>query len=412
MADIDNPFESTKSAHSEPVEPSLIHSIMDSRQTWQHVTSGKSTTTEKIVAGVESVAAVAAVAVASKVGMGSTVAKVEKETVGIAAIPDVAASSPLKQGLNRVFVESDGERRPFDVFVPERLNPEKPTPLVLALHGVTGGGAARGLMEAETGLNSLAQEMANKDGVGAIIAYPVAREKVLPFTFGKATLHDWNSPGAGLTATRPGYDDVNYLRSIVDTLKANPSINVDSQAQHLVGFSSGAEFAIHTHNSLPGYFAGIGSIHGTVLGTEAAAVEGNRAAFVAVLGENDHMLPMKGGRGFMTAIGYPKIADSQPLKQAIDMAKANGHEEEPLVMDSKIFKLTQYAGNAESPAVHEFVVKNGQHAIDGVRGTGGWPIIGAKNPNFEAIDVVLSKLLRHRLPSGALDVSRTLEKVS
>jgi hypothetical protein len=60
MADIDNPFETKRPPQPEPVGPSLIHSIMDSRQTWQHVTSGKSTATEKIVAGVESVAVVAA----------------------------------------------------------------------------------------------------------------------------------------------------------------------------------------------------------------------------------------------------------------------------------------------------------------------------------------------------------------
>ena len=169
------------------------------------------------------------------------------------------------------------------------------------------------------------------------------------------------------------------------TLKANPSVNIDSQAQHVVGFSSGAEFAIHSHNRLPGTFAGIGSIHGTVLGTEAKAVEGNKAAFVAVLGENDHMLPMKGGRGFMTSIGYPKIADSQPLKQAVDMAKANGHIEAPVVTNSRLFEHTEYPAEPGKPAVHQFVVKDGQHAIDGVRGKGGWPIIGARNPDFEAI---------------------------
>ena len=408
-AGTDKPTETVTKQPANSESPGLFHSIMDSRETWRHVLSGQATITEKAVAGVEAVLGVGVVYVAGKVGLRGEAVKAERELVGIA---DVSASSPLKQGLNRVFVESNGERRPFDVFVPHRTNPEKPTPLIMALHGVAGGGAARGLMETETGLNSLAQELAHKDGVGFIVAYPVSKEKTMPFTFGKGKLNDWNSPGAGLTLTRPGYDDVDYLQKVVDTLKANPGVNIDSQAQHLLGFSSGAEFAIHTHNSLPRTFAGIGSIHGTVLGTEAKAIEGNKAAFVAVLGENDHMLPKDGGRGLMTAIGYPKIADSKPLQQFIDMAKANGHTEAPSVIDSKLFEHTHYAEEPGKPAVHQYVVKDGQHAIDGVRGKGGWPLIGKRNPDFEAVDTVVNTLLKHRRPDNTLAIARTLEKVN
>ena len=210
--DAQKPPEAISKPAASHSSPGLFHAIVDSRETWNHVLSGHPSSTEKAVAGVEAVLGAGLVLVAKKVGMGEAAVKAEKQVVGIT---DTAASEPLKEGLNRVFVESNGEKRPFDVFVPNRTNPEKPTPLIMALHGVAGGGAARGLMETETGLNSLAQEIANKDGVGAIVAYPVSKEKAMPWTLGKGKLNDWNSPGAALTATRPGYDDVDYLDKIV-----------------------------------------------------------------------------------------------------------------------------------------------------------------------------------------------------
>ena len=78
--------------------------------------------------------------------------------------------------------------------------------------------------------------------------------------------------------------------------QVNRDHRIDPSAVYTVGFSSGGQFAQHLRGRRPGTFAGIGSVHGTLLGTEAPPRFGDQTAFVSLHSNRDNMLPLNGGR--------------------------------------------------------------------------------------------------------------------
>jgi len=303
------------------------------------------------------------------------------------------------------------ENRIYDAYVPKG---NEKMPVVLVLHGVAGGDA-QGLMERETGMNALADEKK------FIAVYPVAKEKNFPYSLGLTTMQDWNSPGAGVSVTKSSYDDVDYIKAVLADLKNNKNLNIDENAIYAMGFSSGGEFVNHLRGRMPRVFAGIGSVHGTVLGTEAKPVNGDDTAFVSVLSDSDHMLPMNGGRGLMTA-PFVRIADSNPLKQKDVARDASGCLPFPIVSQNGHVHLTEYKPAQPGGAfVKEYVIEGGltggvlggilgrgrggiaaEHAWDGPF-TGGWPILGEKNRDLNISRMLIDDLLKHRRQEAQTD---------
>lgn len=164
---------------------------------------------------------------------------------------------------------------------------------------------------------------------------------------------------------------------------------------------------------MPGVFAGVGSIHGTVLGTEAAPPSGDKSAFISVHSDSDHMLPASGGRGFMT-IPLAKVADSKPAMQVKVAAQFNGlNPDEHTVSRYNNVRVSDYS-KANSPPVKEYFIEGGWrggvvcgllgrgrdgfpalHAVDGI-GAGGWPVVGDKNASLDTTKLVVDQLLKYK----------------
>ncbi len=272
-------------------------------------------------------------------------------------------------------------------------------------------------MERETGMNRLAEEK------GFAVVYPIAKPRDQQY-LGK--VYDWNSPGAGLTSPVSGYDDADYIKGILDNLKKDAKI--DERAIYAVGFSSGGAFSQHLRGRLPGVFAGVGSVHGTLLGTEAKPKPGDSTAFISVHSDSDHMLPVDGGRGLMT-IPLPRVADSQPLMQKEVAREANQLDASPKVTVVGDVEITEYPRKNSSEApVKEYLVRGGwrggalagilgrgrdgfpaNHAWDGL-GEGGWPIVGEKNRHLDTSRLIVEELLKYRKPDGAMKFSRDLHR--
>lgn len=289
------------------------------------------------------------------------------------------------------------DHRTYDAFIPQRSK-EQALPVVILLHGVQDHNAPG--LEKESNLNRIAAEK------GFIAVYPESKEKDQPM-LGK--VFDWNSPGAGLTNPNSSYDDVDYIKGVIDQIKHKA--NVDDRAIYVVGFSSGGEFAQHLRGRLPGVFAGVGSIHGTVLGSEAKAQD--KSAFVSIHSDGDHMLPYDGGRGLMTVL-LPRVADSQPSLQIKEAARLNGlSTDNAKVKMFDSIRITDYSAKG-SPPVKEYLIEGGYrggllggvigrgrdgfpaaHAVDG-DGAGGWPAVGDKNRNLDATRLVVEELLKYR----------------
>ncbi len=336
------------------------------------------------------------------------------------------ASAPEPQGISRHWVTNPSvtggqtEPRGYDVYIPKGYDGTKPMPLMMVLHGVAAGNG-RGLMEQESGMNSLADEK------GFIVVYPYAKTHALSYTAGLAKIQDWNSPGSGLTEAQAGYDDVDYISSILKDLKNNKHIQIDQDEIRAVGFSSGGAFSQHLRGRLPNTFAGIGSVHGTLLGTEAKPQPGDKAAFISIHSDGDQMLPLNGGRGLMTLI-FPRIADSNPLTQTSAALEANLGHGFPTVQVKDNVQITEYAAaQAGGFPVKEYIVQGGLrggllggllgrgkdgipagHSWDG-SGKGGWPIVGDKNNKLNVSRVLVDELSKYKKESfvPARDLSKT-----
>ena len=294
------------------------------------------------------------------------------------------------------------EKREYDAYLPKGYDGKEKLPVVMVLHGVAGGDA-QGLMERETGLNAMADERR------FIAVYPISKTRNVPYSLGMGKLQDWNSPGSGLTETKPGYDDVDYIKAVMSDLKQNKNLNIDENAQYVLGFSSGGAFANHLRGRMPKEFAGVGSVHGTLLGTEAKPQKNDGTAFVAIHSDSDQMVPLEGGRGLMTAT-FPKMSESLPLTQK-EVAAEAVTAAIPKVSFDKHLKITEYAGPTFSK---EYIIQGGsrggmlggilgrgkdgfsaQHAWDGPF-EGGWPIVGDKNRAINVSKILLDDLLPHR----------------
>jgi len=303
------------------------------------------------------------------------------------------------------------DRREYDVYLPVGYDGKKPLPVLFVLHGVAGGNG-KGLMEGETGMNNVA-DARQKAGDGFAVVYPVAKVNNFPTTLGPAKVQDWNSPGAGLTDNNPKYDDVDYFKAMVDSLKSNSSMKIDTDRLYLSGFSSGGEFSRHLRARMPHTFAGVASVHGTRLGSEANMMPGDAAVDISILSNSDDMLPASGGRGLMT-LPFGRVKDSKPTDQVRYAAADNGCFGPPTVSKQGNFIVTEYSGTqCNGYPVKEFFYSGdwrsgklgwllgrgetgpAQHAWDGT-GKGGWPVVGEKNPAVDTSKLVVDELFKYK----------------
>lgn len=341
--------------------------------------------------------------------------------VTAATSTDIFNSDKLRPGLTTtvtVDVPVHGgktERRGYDVYVPSGYDGKSRLPVMFIFHGVSGGDG-KGLMEKETNMNAIA------DQKQFIVVYPWSKTHS-PDPLGKIKIQDWNSPGAGLTEPQSGYDDVDYVKSILKDLPER--VGVDKDAIYVTGFSSGGQFARHLRGRIPETFAGVATVHGTLLGTEARPDPGDLAADISIVSSHDDMLPAGGGRGLMT-LPLGRVRDSEPKNQFRQAANDNLCKGLPSVTRMDNFIISEY-----SPAqCHGFTVKEyyidgdwlsgkvggivgrgkvgpAQHAWDGTGG-GGWPIVGEKNRRIETSQLIADELLKYRRSSGSF---RFFEKI-
>lgn len=309
------------------------------------------------------------------------------------------------------------ESREYDLYLPKNYDGKDPLPVMFVLHGCYDK-SPRGLMEADTGMDRIADERTANAPQGFAVVYPVSKVKD-----GTA---DWNSPGAGLTPTDSRYDDVEYFKSIVNDLSLNRELKIDLKSMHLSGFSSGGEFVEHLRGRMPHVFASVFSDHGTLRHTEAPALPGGRAAFTAVVSDNDQMLPPHGGFGaaswlYHNVLGKDVggIAQSEPLAQFKVAAQDNCATGKPTVTQFDHVTLSEYpAAQTSGYPVKEYFIHSNhdgrsggvlgsvfgrgprgiatQHAWDGA-GAGGLNLVGEKS-NCLDTSRLAAELIKYRLP--------------
>ena len=164
-----------------------------------------------------------------------------------------AATTPLPERLDggRSYDVSmaagiDGYVRSYRLHVPEGYRSEKPTPLVVVLHGAFSTAAE---MERHTGFSDLA------DRQGFVVAYPEGIG-ILGF------LQHWNAGHCCGKAAADGIDDVGFLARVIDDIKR--TVNIDATRVYMTGFSNGAMLTHRFAAERPATLAAAAALAGAV----------------------------------------------------------------------------------------------------------------------------------------------------
>ena len=314
--------------------------------------------------------------------------------------------APLPAGDVRQQVQSDGQQRQFEVHVPKGYDGKSDLPVVYMMHGITEN---MDMMREYSQMDKMA------DPKGFAVVYMQAGKEDFPGTLGIYKENSWNLDHGTLTPRDPKYNDVDYMKDVKKTVEGE--LKIDKDKEYIAGFSEGGQAAQYMAQEMPHQFAGIASVHGTILDKDPKPpTDGSSPPMpmLSILGDDDNILPINGGhgwfsqgvplKGWLTEI-VPKVGQSEPRAQAPDWAAADGDNVKK-VEDNADQQTTTYSGG-KAPV--EQIVRHshlgwtgsygGQHAWDGGNnGTAG-------EPHPDLIQYV-SRVDRHSDPS--FDASRTV----
>ncbi|HLG15474.1 MAG TPA: alpha/beta hydrolase-fold protein [Blastocatellia bacterium] len=172
------------------------------------------------------------------------------------------SGSPAKEQITKESILSNGHKRTYYLFVPEKLDTSKPAPLIVTLHG--SGRNGRILLDHWKGL-------AEKEGI--ILAGPDSTNSA-----------SWQTP----------HDGPDFLRDVVEAVKATYAIN--PRRVYLFGHSAGAVFGLYMSLFESEYFAAT-AVHAGALdtGRDPALIDyAKRKTPIAIfVGTNDAFFPLK-----------------------------------------------------------------------------------------------------------------------
>lgn len=244
-------------------------------------------------------------------------------------------------------IEVDGATHPYRAFVPAGLEPGKPVPLVLDLHGLT---ETRQEQAAVSGWETLA-----------------AQEQIIVLTpQGGGAVPNWSA-----TAT-PGNPDTEYLRTLIDT--ATRELCVDTTRVYSGGISNGGLESSILACRLSDRIAAVGLVAGIVV--PEGCTDSPPVPAIVFWGKRDCVLPFYGGLGpCLMGDRNGTVPSSKPAGQAevpavedkvAAWATRNGCAPQPQVSSVGAHtELRTYTGCTNGDTVELYVVDNGGHTWPG-----------------------------------------------
>lgn len=277
-------------------------------------------------------------------------AKENLETKTVSLQPGEETTIPIKV---------DGRWREYQLRLPPSYAPDGKAPLVVAFDGTT-------LINHRNALLTINGLGAYTDARGAVAVAAIPESR-----FG-GLITSWNNPKVRMFSTRSGYDDVNYVRSVLADVRARlPGIGDDL---YLTGFSGGGQLANHLAGELDGVRS-VAGISSTAMGFESPPRPGVNGMFVH--GAKDATIPYEGGMGsgplrWLKPLVRHNLELSQPWTQAPLYARQNGFSGEPVVRVTPHYTETIYPSSqtATGAEVRNVLLNDGGHSWPG-RATGG-----------------------------------------
>lgn len=165
---------------------------------------------------------------------------------GLAAAEVVDFSAP---GTHRVTLSHGGHERFFIVHVPAGLDPARPAPLLVALHG--GGGAA-----AVQANDAYYGQITQSERRGFVAVFPNGLSRLR-----SGLLATWNAGRCCGEARDRNADDVGFIRAVVS--EVTQQLRIDPARIYATGMSNGAMMAYRLACEAPDLFRAIAAVAGT-----------------------------------------------------------------------------------------------------------------------------------------------------
>ncbi|MGN6694165.1 MAG: alpha/beta hydrolase family esterase, partial [Aquihabitans sp.] len=289
----------------------------------------------------------------------------------------VPAVDPLGEVMPGSLVTADGRTRTYRVYVPTEVaqHPDRPVPLLIALHGGLGWGAQ---FERTSGFDGLAE--AN----GFVVVYPDGFDAAP----GDRLLQTWNAGACCGPAVRLDVPDVGFVRELIALLEEQYPIAPGEVVA--AGHSNGGMLALRLGCELADEIAAVG-VQSSPL--EVATCEPARpVSLLQIHGTADDNVPIDGGVGTDAVSG---VDFEPPIEAARTYAAADAcpDPEQLAVEGNADLAVTSWAPCDEGAAVAFVQVEGGTHAWMGPSRGGG-----ATGPPYEDLDaslVIWSFLSRH-----------------
>jgi polyhydroxybutyrate depolymerase len=197
----------------------------------------------------------------------------------------LTATNSLYAGWINTSFTFDGSTRAYRTYVPANYDPNKPASLIVVLHGLGGSmNDAAGM-----GITAIA------DTANIILLSPQALDYDNPLVLIEAA---WNSgieitiPGFGTYAVNADVDDVGFIKAIIDTAKANYSVN--NARVYVCGASMGGFMTQRLACEAADRFAAVASVMGTYAKALPPCNPGKVLPMAHFHGTNDEVVSYNG----------------------------------------------------------------------------------------------------------------------
>lgn len=263
-----------------------------------------------------------------------------------------------------------GIERKYILHIPAGYNAARPTPLVLAFHGI-------GLNAEEMIRISRLSEQA--DTSGFIVVYPN----------GTGESKSWNGGHCCGEAAKNNVDDVGFVRALIDDLAA--LINIDPGRVYATGFSNGAIMVYRLACELSDRIAAIGPVAATqILDDQKACHPARSVPVIHFHGTADRLNPYDGGT---TSAGFKFVS----VKDAIGFWAEKNACPAPLQRkESGTIEHDVYAPCAYKSAIELYSIIGGEHAWPG--GEAVDPRIGKPTMEISATPLMWGFFVAHPMP--------------
>jgi len=282
----------------------------------------------------------------------------------------VTQTQPLAPGDSTRSLVFAGIERTYVLHIPTGYDAARPTPLVLAFHGV--------------GLN--AEEMIRISGLskqsdtsGFIVVYPN----------GTGESKSWNGGHCCGEAAKNNVDDVGFTRALIDHLAA--SINIDLRRVYATGFSNGAIMVYRLACELSDRIAAFGPVSATqILDDQSVCRPARSVPIIHFHGTADRLNPYEGAT---TSAGFKFVS----VKDAIGFWAQKNACPAPLPRkESGTIQHDVYAPCAQNSAVELYSIVGGEHAWPG--GEAVDPRIGKPTMEISASPLMWEFFAAHPMP--------------